>query len=62
MTLSQLIVHLQELQQHFGDLPVHDHAHFLVERVRIVTAEADQFPEDWDMPEGYQFVQIGLDP
>lgn len=59
MTLTKLIEKLQEIQHEHGDLEVHDTAHFLVETVNVRVAEADQFPEDWSMPEGYTFVQIG---
>lgn len=62
MNLSQLIEQLQKLQVAHGDLNVHDTVHFLVERVHVVTAKADDFPEDWNMPEGYQFIQIGEQP
>jgi hypothetical protein len=62
MNLSQLITALHQIQTQYGDLPVHDTAHFLVERVHIVTAKAGEFCEDWNMPEGYKFVQIGEMP
>jgi hypothetical protein len=62
MNLSELIRTLQSIEAEHGDLPVHDTAHFLVERVHIVTAKAGEFCEDWNMPEGYKFVQIGEMP
>ena len=62
MTLAQLIARLAELLVEHGDLPVHDTAYFLVEHVFVRTAGKDQFSEDWDMPEGYEFIQIGQEP
>lgn len=31
-----------------------------VENVRIETAEEDQYPKDWNMPEGYTFWKLSL--
>lgn len=62
MNLSELIAKLKQIEATHGDLPVHDTAHFLVENVRVITATKDEFPEDWNMPEGYQFIQIGEQP
>lgn len=62
MNLTGLIARLSQLVAEHGDLPVHDTAHFLVDDVFIRVAEKDQFPEDWNMPEGYKFVQIGQEP
>lgn len=58
MKLSDLVEKLTALASQHGDLEVFDSAHFSVHSVQVKVAAKDQFPEDWDMPEGYTFVQI----
>ena len=61
MKISQMIQRLEELKSEHGDVEVmfrSDAGPFLSSRVEHCVADKDEYPEDWNMPEGYEFVQI----
>jgi hypothetical protein len=62
MKISQLIKKLESLQKKHGNVDAMFYADndgtFSVERVEFRVAEEDEYPEDWNMPAGTEFVQI----
>ena len=63
MKISEMITQLQTIQETVGDITVVFtdpdtssvwEAHVVEHRI----AEADEFPKEWDMPEGLEFVNI----
>jgi hypothetical protein len=63
MQLSQLIQELQAIQAEHGDLPVlkEDGRYgdiFELEDVQRRVATEDEYPADWDMPAGFEFVLL----
>lgn len=63
MQLSQLIQELQALHTEYGDLPVlkedgrYGDIYELASARRQVATE-DEYPEEWNMPAGYEFVLL----
>lgn len=63
MTVSEMIRNLTAILAEQGDIEVmfndgHDEIRS-VSYTNVRVAEQDEFPEDWDMPEGFTFVEIG---
>lgn len=63
MTVSEMIRNLTTILAEQGDIDVmfvdFDDAVRSVSYCNTRVAEQDEFPEDWDMPEGLTFVEIG---
>ena len=62
MQVSLLIKQLQALQEQHGDIPVmvgNDDGNVwdCVIATHHVTEE-DEFPADWNMPEGFEFIRL----
>lgn len=62
MQVSQLIQQLQAFQEQHGDIPVmvgNDDGDVwdCVIATHHVTEE-DEFPADWNMPEGFEFIKL----
>lgn len=66
MKVSELIEKLHTLEATAGDVDVMVFADrgdstFSVECVRLCTVESDDdFPEDWNMPAGFTYVELSL--
>jgi len=63
MKISQMIQRLEELKSEHGDVEVmfrSDAGPFSAERIDHRVADKDEYPEDWNMPEGFEFVEICL--
>lgn len=62
MRVSTLIERLQKLQEKHGDLPVmfetDDHSAWQVSVVSLHVAEENEYPTDWEMPEGFAFIKL----
>lgn len=62
MKLSNLIQQLVAIHDQHGDLPVlkedDNGSIYELSRVSYETAEEDEYPKDWDMPAGFQFVLV----
>jgi hypothetical protein len=62
MKISEVMQRLQAIQNQYGDLPVMfealDSGVWELFVVKREVAEADQYPEDWEMPEGFEFVKL----
>lgn len=63
MQLSQLILQLQTLEREFGDLPVlkedgSNDSIYELTQVSFECAEEAEYPPDWDMPEGFEFILL----
>lgn len=64
MKISQVIARLQKIQAERGDVdvmlqdPESSYGPWAVTGVHVEVAEEDQYPEDFQMPEGYTFVEI----
>ena len=64
MTILELANQLKAIYDEHGDIevlfagPNMDTDPYCVERTEVRVAEADEFPEDFNMPEGYKFVEL----
>lgn len=63
MNISELIQRLQAIQAVHGDLPVmyrdgDGDSVWGLFSVKHEIAEEDEYPEDWDMPQGFEFVLL----
>jgi hypothetical protein len=64
MKIFELAVKLKEIYDQHGDIEVFfagpnmDSEPYCVERTEVVVAEEDEFPEDYNMPAGYKFVEL----
>ena len=62
MTISELILRLERARAYHGDLPVmfeNDGGDvWSVEIANVAIAEEDQYPLDWNMPEGFKFFKL----
>lgn len=64
MIISELIEKLKKISDKHGDVEVlfcdleGSGSPYSVSRVSFEVAEADAYPEDWDMPEGFEFVEL----
>ena len=64
MKISEMIDRLEKIKAEHSDIDVmfndtDSHGPYSASSVRVAVAEKDDFPEDWDMPEGFTFVDIG---
>ena len=63
MKISEVIERLQALQERHGDLPVmfeaEDSGVWELFWLRHEVADAGEYPEDWEMPAGFEFVKLG---
>ena len=63
MQISQLIQELQALQAAHGDLPVlkedgYNGDIYELSSVHRSVATEDEYPEDWNMPAGFEFILL----
>ena len=64
MKIFELATKLKAIYDEHGDIEVFftgpnmDCEPYCVERAEIVIAEEDDFPEDYNMPAGYKFVEL----
>ena len=62
MRVSQLIQQLQTLQEQHGDLPVmvgnDEGSVWDCALASYHVTEEDEFPADWNMPEGFEFIKL----
>lgn len=62
MKVQTLIKKLEALEQKHGNIDVMFYADrdgtYSVSRVTHEVAGEDEYPDDWNMPEGYEFLQI----
>jgi hypothetical protein len=64
MKIFELATRLKAIYDEHGDIEVFfrdpntDQGPFEVGRVAQRTAEEDEYPEDYNMPEGYKFVEL----
>lgn len=56
MKLSQLIKHLERLEEKHGNLLVLDCDQYSVGGVHLRTGDPDDYPKDWNMPK--EWVEI----
>lgn len=54
MKLSEVISQAQSLLEKHGDLEVFDHRHYPFDG--FSRAVAKDFPTEWDMPDGFEFI------
>ena len=63
MTINEMIAKFEAIRAQHGDVEVmigeSDEAIRSINYVNLYIAEEDEFPEEWDMPEGFIFVEIG---
>jgi hypothetical protein len=64
MKVSKLIERLQKLQEKHGDVDVmftgDDEGPFSVGSVKYRVAEEDEYPDDFAMPKGYEFIELNV--
>lgn len=64
MTILELAQKLKAIYYKHGDIDVHfcgpnmDTDPYSVERVEVIVVEDGDYPEDYNMPEGYKFVSL----
>ncbi len=64
MKISEMIDRLEKIKAENGDIDVmfndpESQGPYSTTSVRVSVAEKDDYPDDWDMPEGFTFVDIG---
>ena len=63
MKISEVIQRLQAIQEQHGDLPVMfealDSGVWELFWMRREVAEQGDYPNDWEMPAGFEFVKLG---
>ena len=64
MRILELANQLKAIYDEHGDIEVFfagpnmDTEPYCVERAKVIVAEEDEFPEDFNMPAGYKFVEL----
>ncbi len=62
MLISQLIERLQTLKEQRGELEVmFENDDGVTWEIRVASAhlaEQDEFPPEWNMPEGFEFIKL----
>ena len=64
MKILELANRLKAIYDEHGDIDVHfsgpnmDQEPYSVERTEVRVAEEDDYPEDYDMPAGYKFIEL----
>jgi len=64
MKIFELATKLKAIYDEHGDIEVFfagpnmDPDPYCVERAEVIVAEEGEFPEDYNMPEGYKFVEL----
>ena len=63
MTINELIANLEAIRNEHGDIEV---LHYVdmdqivgIGYANVRIAEDGEFPDDWNMPEGFTFVELG---
>jgi hypothetical protein len=65
MKIFELAQKLKTMYDQHGDIDVHfagpnnDQEPYAVNEVELVVVEDGDYPEDYNMPEGYTFLQLG---
>ena len=64
MKISEMIDRLEKIKAESGDIDVmfddpDGHGPYSATSANVDIAEKDDYPADWDMPEGFTFVNIG---
>ena len=63
MTINEMIAKLEAIRAQHGDIEVmineSDSAIRSINYTNLRIAEDGEFPDKWDMPEGFTFVEIG---
>jgi hypothetical protein len=63
MTINELIAQLETIRAEYGDIEVLHYADMDqivgIGYANVRIAEDDEFPDDWNMPEGFTFVELG---
>jgi hypothetical protein len=63
MTINEMIAKLEAIRTQHGDIEVmfieNNSLFRSISYCNPRVAEEDEFPEDWDMPEGFTFVELG---
>ena len=64
MNISKMIEQLEKAKLEHGDIEVmfddpEGHGPYSATSANVDVAEKDAYPDDWDMPEGFTFVNIG---
>lgn len=64
MLISELIEQLETAKAEYGDIHVlytdsRTDDPYPVGRISVEVAEKDQYPEDYEMPEGFTYVSLG---
>lgn len=64
MKILKLIQKLKTIHAKHGDIEIHfsgpngDQEPYSVKQAEVVVAEDGEYPEDYNMPKGYTFVQL----
>ena len=64
MKILELANQLKAIYDEHGDIDVFfagpnmDTEPYCVERAKVIVAEEGEYPEDYDMPEGFKFVEL----
>ena len=65
MKASDLIARLQSIVAEKGDLDVMTHTDdgsvYSLWGPNVVEVEEDDYPEDWNMPKGFTYIELGFD-
>ena len=63
MTINELIAQLETLREEHGDIEVLQYANLdqivAIGYANVRVVEDGEFPDDWNMPEGFTFVELG---
>lgn len=63
MTINEMIAKLEAIRAQHGDIEVmyseSDQVIRSINYSNLRVAKQDEFPENWDMPAGFTFVEIG---
>ena len=63
MTINELIANLEAIRNEHGDIEVLHYADMDqivgIDYANVRIAEDGEFPDDWNMPEGFTFVELG---
>jgi hypothetical protein len=63
MTINELIAQLETIRAEYGDIEVLQDANMDeivgIGYANVRIAEDGEFPDDWNMPEGFTFVELG---
>jgi len=63
MKIKKMIDKLQKIEKEHGDIDVmyqdgDGESYWSINSANFREAEEDEFPEDWEMPEGFKFVLV----